>query len=348
MDHMVDALCREIGLRAEFLKPPSPLKTVYFGGGTPSMLRSKHLDEIFETIHRYFKLDPEVEITLEANPDDLSSVKLKELAQSPVNRLSIGVQSFNDDELVLMGRSHDSNVAIACVENAAKAGFDNITIDLIYGVPGSGMKQWTHNLNRTFSLPIQHLSCYGMTIEPRTKLHQMVAQGILSTAPDEVYAEQFGYLMDQAIAHGFEHYEISNFAKPGFRSGHNSRYWNDSHYLGIGPSAHSYDGTIRQWNVSSNAAYMASLAKGIVPSQFEQLSQKDKYNEFVMTRLRTIQGVDVNELSGRYGAMFESHFRQLVAPYCESGAVIQNGSRFYLSRSGQFIADKVSSDLFMV
>lgn len=348
MDAMVSAICLELDLRKHYLEASVPIKTIYFGGGTPSLLSVEQMGRIFNAIRRHFSLDAQVEITLEANPDDLHKDKLQELSLSPVNRLSIGVQSFNDEELAFLGRAHDSKEAIACIHEAHACGFENISIDLIYGIPGGSLGRWSQNLNRAFTLPVQHLSCYGMTIEPRTKLHQMVSKGTATSVNDEVFSEQFGYLMDQSLINGFEHYEISNFAKPGFRSGHNSRYWNDACYLGIGPSAHSYDGNSRQWNVSSNAAYIDAIMQGIIPCKSEVLSLKDKYNEFVMTRLRTINGVDTDELMNRFGSDYQNHFLTLIQRYCLSGAVIQNGTRYFLSRSGQFIADKVASDLFKI
>ena len=256
--------------------------------------------------------------------------------------------SFNNEELVFLGRAHDSNEAIASIHAASELGFDNISIDLIYGIPGGSLGRWMQNLKQAFTLPIQHLSCYGMTIEPRTKLHQMVSKGTATSVTDEAFAEQFGYLMEQSLVNGFEHYEISNFAKPGFRSGHNSRYWKDASYLGLGPSAHSYDGNSRQWNVSSNTAYVEAITQGIIPSKSEVLTIKDKYNEFVMTRLRTKEGVDTIDLMDRFGQDYRSHFLSLIDSFCQSGAVIQIGTRYILSRSGQFIADKVASDLFKI
>jgi oxygen-independent coproporphyrinogen-3 oxidase len=247
-----------------------------------------------------------------------------------------------------MGRAHNADEALGCIRHAAELGYENISIDLIYGIPVGGLGNWAQNLHQAFSLPIQHLSCYGMTIEPRTRLYQMVSKGALVATSDEAFAEQFGYLMDLAVTHGFEHYEISNFAKPGFRSGHNSRYWNDDSYLGIGPSAHSYNGFSRQWNVSSNAAYIDSISKGVIPATSEELSIHDKYNEFVMTRLRTLEGVNMVNLFERFGSSFQNNFLSVIGEYCQQGYVVKEGSRFFLSRSGQFIADRIASDLFVV
>lgn len=348
MDAMVSAICAELDLRRHYLDGSKPIQTVYFGGGTPSLLSAEQLERIFNAIKLHYTIAADVEITLEANPDDLTKDKLQELRHSPINRLSIGVQSFDDQELQFMGRAHDAEEATACIHAASAYGFDNISMDLIYGIPGGGLVSWARNLNQAFSLPIQHLSCYGMTIEPRTKLHQLISSGLTPVATEEAFSEQFGYLIEQTLIHGFEHYEISNFAKPGYRSGHNSRYWNDAWYLGIGPSAHSYNGETRQWNVSSNAAYLDSIQQGLIPCKIERLTAKDKYNEYVMTRLRTLEGVDMIDLSNRFGKESQNYFLSLIEPYCRSGAVIHEGKRYFLSSSGQFIADKVASDLFMI
>lgn len=333
-------------MRKDFLNQERPIETIYLGGGTPSLLSGQHLERLFDSIFKHFKVAVKFECTLEANPDDLTIVKLKELQQTPINRLSIGVQSFFDDELRLMNRAHDSNQAKQSVFDSVDAGFENITIDLIYGIPGSGLMRWAKNLETAFSLPVKHLSCYGLTIEQGTLLQKQVTQGLVAEENEDSYSEQFGYLMDAAVSNGFEHYEISNFARPGFRSRHNSRYWNDTPYIGIGPSAHSYNRNTRQWNVSGNSSYIQSIANGQLPCKVEELTAKDRYNEYVMTRLRTLEGVDVMQLKDLFGEIMLQHFTKNIAHFIADGFVIQSGSHYRLTRSGQFIADRVASDLF--
>ncbi|MFM7176443.1 MAG: radical SAM family heme chaperone HemW [Bacteroidota bacterium] len=347
LDRMVSAICREIEIRKDYLDSSEPLKTVYFGGGTPSILGKNHIERIFQTIRENYFLDVNAEITLEANPDDLTHEKLAELAATPINRLSIGIQSFFDDDLQFMNRAHSAQEAVKSIHNSKAAGFDNLSIDLIYGLPNSELSRWAKNLELAFSLPVKHLSCYGLTLEPKTKLNKMVSLGQVAIPSDENFLEQFGYLMEAAISNGFEHYEISNFAKPGFRSNHNSRYWNDAHYVGVGPSAHSYNGISRQWNVSSNSLYVDAINNGEVPFKLESLSNADKYNEYVMTRLRTLEGVHLEELGKRFGLRFKEHFSEIITTYLNDGSVSSlNNSRFSLTRKGQFIADRIAADLF--
>ena len=343
---MVSAICREIEIRKDYIDSSEPLKTVYFGGGTPSLLDKNHIDRIFQTIREHFILDINAEITLEANPDDLTRDKLAELSATPINRLSIGIQSFFDDELQFMNRAHSSKEAVESIHNAKAAGFDNMSIDLIYGIPNSELSKWAKNLEMAFSLPIKHISCYGLTLEPKTKLNKMVSLGQVAIPSDDNFLEQFGYLMEAAISNGFEHYEISNFAKPGFRSNHNSRYWSDVHYMGVGPSAHSYNGISRQWNVSSNSLYMDFITAGEIPFKLEHLSNVDKYNEYVMTRLRTLEGVDLDDLGKRFGARLQEHFSKLITSHIVEGSVLSVNNRFALTRKGQFLADRIAADLF--
>lgn len=346
--NMVDAMCKEMELRSGFLDCHLPIETIYLGGGTPSLLSDSNLSKLFHSIFKNFNIAESFECTLEANPDDLTAEKLREIKKSKVNRLSIGVQSFFDDELKLMNRAHDSEQARKSILNAVDSGFENITIDLIYGIPSSGLVRWANNLETAFSLPVKHLSCYGLTIEPGTMLQKQISQGKLAPASEEAFSEQLGYLMDAALANGFEHYEISNFAKPGFRSMHNSRYWNDTPYIGIGPSAHSYNRKSRLWNVSSNSSYIQSLAKGDLPCTIEDLSVRDRYNEYVMTRLRTIEGVDIDQLNELFGERFVEHFLTNVDSYLNGGFVCLMDNRYRLTRSGQYIADRIASDLFDV
>lgn len=344
---MVHAITGELELRKDYLSDRK-LETIYFGGGTPSLLNAGQLEKIFDAISKYFVIDKDAEITLEANPDDLTVEKLKELRQSPVNRLSIGVQSFFDEDLQLMNRAHNSVMAEQCILDAASAGFSNLTIDLIYGIPGMSHERWKKNLEKAFSLPVNHLSCYNLTVETKTALHKMVSEGRISEVSDTHSAEQFMMLMEMAEREGFEHYEISNFAKSGFYSRHNSAYWKNKPYLGAGPSAHSYNGITRQWNVSSNALYMKSVEKGEIPATIETLSESNRYNEYLMTGLRTMWGVDADLIARQFGKTYHSDYLIQIADFLESGDVIRTGSVYQLSKKGKLIADRIAAKMFVV
>lgn len=347
LDEMVNALVKELELRKDYLADKTT-HTVYFGGGTPSLLSEVQLARIFEAIHRFYTIHADAEITLEANPDDLTPEKLNELKRTPVNRLSIGVQSFFDEDLKLMNRAHNAAMAEQCILDAASAGFENITIDLIYGVPGMSNERWKQNLEKAFSLPVQHLSCYNLTVETKTALFKKVSEGQIKEVSDEQSAQQFMMLMDFAAGNGFEHYEISNFARPGFYSRHNTAYWQNKPFIGIGPSAHSYNGDTRQWNVSFNAAYIAAIGRGEVPATIEHLTPENRYNEYIMTRLRTMWGVDTNEIRSEYGESFFNDFIIQILPFTESGDVLITGTTYTLSRTGKLIADRIASRLMVV
>jgi oxygen-independent coproporphyrinogen III oxidase len=351
MDDLVNALIREIELRKDYLDSSgekSVLQTIYFGGGTPSLLNKNQLDRIFESIGKHFHIAPGAEITLEANPDDLTKEKLAELKQTPVNRLSIGVQSFFEEDLLLMNRAHTSAMARQSVADAAAAGFDNITIDLIYGMPGMSDDRWKQNLEIAFSLPVQHLSCYSLTVEKKTALYKMMREGKVRPIDDGLSAGHFRILMEKCSGQGFEHYEISNFAKPGFYSRHNSSYWKNVPYIGIGPSAHSYNGISRQWNISSNAAYVIALNKGEIPAEREFLTRENRYNEYLMTGLRTKWGVDLDYIREYFGPAFETDFLLQLRPFIGSGDVVVTGRIYTLSEKGKLIADRIASRGFIV
>jgi oxygen-independent coproporphyrinogen-3 oxidase len=347
MDDMVNAIVGELELRKDYLSNKKT-ETIYFGGGTPSLLTEHQLARIFDATCQIYDVQPGAEITLEANPDDLTPQKLRELKRSPVNRLSIGVQSFFDEDLRLMNRAHNAVMAEQCILDAASAGFDNLTIDLIYGVPGMSNERWRRNLEKAFSLPVQHLSCYNLTVETKTALYKKVSEGVITEVSDEQSAQQFMMLMDFAAEKGFEHYEISNFARPGLYSRHNTAYWQNKPFIGIGPSAHSFKGEARQWNVSSNAAYISAINRGEVPATIENLTAENRYNEYIMTRLRTMWGVDVNEINSAYGESFLNDFILQIHPFIESGDVLPSGSIYTLSRSGKLIADRIASRLMVV
>ena len=343
---LIDAIKKELIFRKEYL-PDAKIETIYLGGGTPSLLSASELNSIFETIHQLFSVDENAEVTLEANPDDLSKDYLKQLRQTPVNRLSIGIQSFRDADLKWMNRAHNSAEAVNSVLFAADEGFENISIDLIYGLPELVLTEWQENLRKAISLPVQHLSCYCLTIEPRTALAHQIKKGFSKIPEDENSIAQFEWLMDYAAANNYEQYEISNFCKPGFYSKHNTSYWKGIPYLGIGPSAHSFDGQSRQWNISNNPLYIKSVESGELQFTKEMLSPAEKYNEYVLTSLRTIWGVDLNVARKQFGEEVLLHLKREAAIYLIDNALIIENDHLNLTRKGKFIADRIASDLFI-
>lgn len=349
MDQLVDALVREIQLRSDYLgtgPTKQVLQTIYFGGGTPSLLSENQLSRLFDELRKHFDFANDIEITLEANPDDLTEEKLAQLNKSPVNRLSIGVQSFFDEHLNLMRRAHSAQSAVSCIRNAAAAGFDNITIDLIYGVPGMSNEQWQSNLDTAFGLPVNHLSAYCLTIEKRTLLNKLIREGKVAAPDEDLAAVQFEMLMKAAAANQFEHYEISNFAKDGKYSVHNTSYWQNKPYLGIGPSAHSFNGISRQWNVAANATYVMNINAGTIPAESEILTLTNRHNEYLMTGLRTMWGVDLNELQNQFGDAAAEEFLKASKSYIDDELMEQQQSRFFLTTKGKLLADRIASELF--
>ena len=304
---LVDMLCWEMILRKSEI--PASIETIYFGGGTPSLLSSEELQQIFETLFSNFQVAEDAEITLEANPDDLSEEKIAQLAASPVNRLSIGVQSFFEDDLKLMNRAHNETEALESLQ-AAKKHFENISIDLIYGIPGLTDEKWKENLKIALELEIPHISSYALTIEADTALEKFIEKGKLQPVEDEQYRRQFDILVQTLTQAGFEHYEFSNYGKTGFHSRNNMAYWLGKPYLGVGPSAHSFDGKQRKWNISNNSLYINSLEMEKIPQETEELSINDRYNEYVMTRLRTKFGVNVLELEQDFGKKYRDYFER--------------------------------------
>ncbi len=325
----------------------SPLNSIYLGGGTPSLLSPLELERLFDQIFRLHTLAEGAEITLEANPDDLSPAKLKSLAQSPVNRLSIGIQSFHPADLQFMNRAHTAREAQSCLAAARQQGFDQLSIDLIYGTPGMTDRQWEANLRIARDFGIDHLSAYCLTVEPRTALHHFVKKGSAPPVDEQQASRQFGMLMDWAEAIGFEHYEISNFAPANSYAVHNTSYWQGAAYLGIGPSAHSFDGhSSRQWNVANNAKYIRALQQNELPYELEKLSADDRYNEYVMTGLRTMWGCDVKRLD-ELGNSYTTHFEEAAASYLAEALLVQKGDVYRLSRAGKLLADQIAADLFV-
>jgi oxygen-independent coproporphyrinogen-3 oxidase len=345
-DAFIASLVREIELQKNYLGEDSIIETVYFGGGTPSLLSANELDKIFKSLYSNFSISKNAEITLEANPDDLSKSKLQELKQSPVNRMSIGIQSFFDTDLKLMNRAHTSQHAEKCIKDSQQAGFENITIDLIYGTPGLSNENWKKNLEKVFSYNIPHLSSYSLTVEEKTPLESHIKKGKVKPVDEEQSAEQFLILMEETAKNGYEQYEISNFCKPGFYSRHNSNYWKGINYLGLGPSAHSFDGNSRQWNVSNNFRYIQSIAENKIPFEKETLTIEQKFNEYMMTGLRTSTGINLGKVKSEFG---ENYFKKLLSeakPYLDLEKVAIQNNQIILTTQGKLIADRISSDFF--
>lgn len=341
---MIDAVCNEIKLQRNYVA--QPLETIYFGGGTPSILDTDDIDKIFTAIHQNFSVAADPEITIETNPDDITVENLKAWKLNGINRLSMGIQSFFNDDLLWMNRAHNASQAVNAIKLAQDAGFCNITIDLIYGTPTLPDHKWIQNLTTAISLHIPHLSCYALTVEHKTALHKFIEKGKINNISAEQQARQFELLMKAARTAGYEHYEISNFAKPGFRSRHNSNYWSGKEYLGVGPSAHSFNGSERRWNIANNALYIQSLEKNIVPFEVEILSEENKMNEYIMTSLRTSEGFDLNYFSKRFGEQKAQTIKASAQRWMKQQWLVQREAHFILTDAGKLMADGIAADLF--
>ena len=344
---LVSAICQEIKLQKNYLEN-EPLETLYFGGGTPSLLDMSEFESIFKAIHDHFSFQPEMEITIEGNPDDLDKEKIFSLKALGVNRLSIGVQSFDDTILKFLNRSHNSSQSKECVKAAQEAGFNNISLDLIYAIPGRTSKLLVEDLNQFVLLNPQHISAYSLTVEEKTAFGKWQALKKFFATSDEENALQFEIVMDALQQGGFDQYEISNYAKPGFISRHNSNYWKQIKYLGLGPSAHSFSGSSRQANVSNNHTYVKSIASGIIPTLQEILSREDHINEYLMTSIRTSWGCDLNFLLTQYQYDLATHQEVYIRESLAAGLLHIAGEKIILSRKGKMLADKISSDLFLL
>lgn len=340
---LVDAICKEIELRKNYLSQ-NQLDSIYFGGGTPSLLNQTELEKIFETIHKHFEISPKAEITLEANPDDINPSNLTLWKNAGINRLSIGLQSFNNEELKWMNRAHNAQESESSVKLAQDSGFNNITIDLIYGSKFQTLNSWEFTLQKAVNLNTQHISAYNLTIEQQTVLGIKLKKGIEPQVNDEVSSKQFLLMSDYLTNNEFIHYEISNFSKKNFFAVHNSNYWLGGLYTGIGPSAHSFNGSERQWNIRSNAAYIKNIATNTY-FEVETLSVENKYNEYILTRLRTIWGCDINEIERNFGKPFSEHFIQIAQSKKEFIHEIKGV--FSLNTQGRLIADHISAELFV-
>ena len=346
VDRMIASLEKEIILRKNYLLNED-VETIYFGGGTPSLIETSFINRLMRVIRKEYNVSTDAEVTVEANPDDLTIEKCEQLYSAGVNRLSIGIQSFSDADLKFMNRAHNSKQALTSVKNARLAGFKNISIDLIYGIKQSEPGQWENNLNMALNLGVEHLSCYALTIEPRTALADMIRKKKVAPPDDEKTISEFEKLMDSAAVGGFEHYEISNFARDKKYSKHNTSYWQRKKYLGIGPSAHSYNGMSRQWNVSNNQVYIRSLTENIIPFEIEELSESNKFNEYVLTSLRTIWGIDILLVDSEFGQLRKGELLKQIQKFINEGMIISSGNNFILTKEGKFFADRIASEMFV-
>lgn len=344
-DAMVQAILQELVERKPYIEEET-LDTIYFGGGTPSLLSQRDLAIIFETINQNYSIHEKAEITLEANPDDLSKQKLRELKNTPINRLSIGVQSFFEADLHFMNRAHNADEAKACIQNAQAIGFNNLTIDLIYGSPTTTNEHWEQNIQTVLDFDIPHISCYCLTVEPNTALDHFVKKGKAAPIDEEKAAQQFEILMNKLKTAGYEHYEISNFAKPNWHARHNSNYWLGATYLGVGPAAHSFNGTSRQWNIAHNAQYIQAINQQQPAFEKEILSKTEQYNEYILTALRTKWGCDLNKIAN-WGESFKTHFQKISLNYLTAGFIQQKNNIFTLTDKGKLLADKIAMELFV-
>ena len=346
-EEMVLAIAKEIHMRkSEFENDLSQsVETIYFGGGTPSVLTSEEINFLIAAVYNSYSVSENPEITLEANPDDLSTERIIELSKSKINRLSIGIQSFFEDDLQMMNRAHNSAEAKKCLEVATKY-FDNISLDLIYGIPGMSNEKWKQNIETALSFGIPHISSYALTVEPKTALNKLIQTGKIVAPKDEVAQEHFAILVETLEANGFIHYELSNFGKENYFSKNNSAYWLGKKYIGIGPSAHSYDGVSRSWNISNNSLYLKSIQENKLPNEIEILSITDRYNEYIMTGLRTIWGVSLNRIEKEFGSKYLEYLNKQTQKFLNDDLVFIENNILKPTSKGKFLTDGIASDLF--
>lgn len=343
---VIKAIEKEIHLRSGEVS--EEITTIYFGGGTPSLVDNVAIENLLTTIGRNFTLNPNTEITLEANPDDISTEKAKSWKDMGINRFSLGIQSFEDDYLKWMNRAHNASQSIAAIETIRATGFENFSIDLIYGTPGQTTEGWIKDLQTAIDLKIPHLSCYALTVEEKTALHHLIEKGEKENVNPEEQAERFELLMKLSTAAGYHHYEISNFALPGYESKHNSAYWEGVPYLGIGPSAHSYDGIKRKWNIANNISYTKAILDHSPLFEEEILSKNDRFNEYCMTALRRSTGIEKQKIISLGGKEGLSIINKMILPYIESNKVIEDENSWKLTNEGKFFADGIAASLFIV
>lgn len=343
--NFVPTLIKEIGLRQNYLAGEK-IETIYLGGGTPSLLDYDMLMMIFDKLQKTYVISANAEITIEANPDDLDAIKINDLKRSPVNRISIGIQSFFDEDLKYLNRIHTASQAESSVKRCQDAGFKNISIDLIYGIPTLTDEKWVENLDISFSLNVPHISAYGLTVEPKTAMETLIRKRKATAVDEEQSARQFKILMRQMKANGFIHYEISNFCKDGFISRHNSNYWKSVKYIGLGPSAHSYDQSSRQWNISDILKYFESIEQGNIPAEKEILSETDKLNEYIMTSLRTIRGCDLDYIGKIFGSGLQNSIRKRIDKHIAANHIALTDHILTLTDEGKLFADGIAAGLF--
>ncbi|WP_082120627.1 radical SAM family heme chaperone HemW [Pedobacter sp. BMA] len=345
-NEMVDAICKEIKMKKDRIA--DQIGSIYLGGGTPSILSEHHLQKIFDSINHTFSVDSNAEITIETNPDDLTFEKIRELRHLPVNRFSVGIQSFFNEDLIWMNRAHNATEAEDCIKRSQDAGFENLTIDLIYGYPLLTDQKWLNNIAKGVSLQVPHISAYALTVEPRTALAHAIKNKKQTPVNDTQAAEQFVILMEKLNEAGFEHYEISNFAKPKARAVHNTNYWKGIEYIGIGPSAHGFDGINRYMNPANNAQYLSDLNGNKLPEIVEVLTVNDRFNEYVMTSLRTIWGIDLDKIETDFGKDFLEETVHNLSHFEGKDWLVTAQNNIRLSYSGKLFADHIASELFII
>jgi len=346
MDEMTDAICKEIVMKKDRIT--DHVGSIYFGGGTPSLLPEKSLEKIFNTLTSHFSIASDAEITIETNPDDLDANKIAQLRRLPVNRFSIGVQSFFNEDLVWMNRAHNAIEADTCIKRSQDAGFENLSIDLIYGYPLLTDEKWHNNISKAISLQVPHISAYSLTVEPRTALAAAIKKGKQIPVNDEQSAAQFISLIEKLGVAGFDHYEISNFSLPGRHAVHNTNYWRGVPYLGIGPSAHGFNSNLRYLNLANNAKYITELTAGRLVETVEELDIYDRFNEYVMTSLRTMWGTDLHKIEKDYGKIFLADTMKNITPFIQRNWLYNQNDKLVLSQDGKLFADYIASELFLI
>jgi oxygen-independent coproporphyrinogen-3 oxidase len=344
-DKMIAAIHAELQLRKK--EAQRPVETIYFGGGTPSVLSKEHIVGMLDQVHQHYDVIQSPEITLEANPDDLTLEYMQALQEAGINRLSIGIQSFHDSELKLMNRAHNASQALSSV-TLAKKEFDNVSIDLLFGNPNTTLDDWKRNLDHALQLEVPHISSYALTLEPKTALERFVDKGVVSLLDENVVEAQFHHLVDTLTQAGYDHYELSSFGKPGYHSQNNTGYWQGKTYLGIGPSAHGFDGNQRYWNVSNNASYMQQITKGELPQTIEKLSVVDIFNESIMIGLRASWGVSLQAMENKLGLRYRQHLEDQAKRFMDEGLLHIENNALKTTRKGVFLADGISAELFLI
>ncbi len=344
-DKMIAAIYAELQLRK--MEAQRPVETIYFGGGTPSVLSKEHIVGMLDQVHQHYDVIQSPEITLEANPDDLTLEYMQALQEAGINRLSIGIQSFHDSELNLMNRAHNASQALSSV-TLAKKEFDNVSIDLLFGNPNTTLDDWKRNLDHALQLEVPHISSYALTLEPKTALERFVDKGVVSLLDENVVEAQFHHLVDTLTQAGYDHYELSSFGKPGYHSQNNTGYWQGKTYLGIGPSAHGFDGNQRYWNVSNNASYMQQITKGELPQTIEKLSVVDIFNESIMIGLRASWGVSLQAMENKLGLRYRQHLEDQAKRFMDEGLLHIENNALKTTRKGAFLADGISAELFLI